>query len=151
MEWGISPLTMPPKAIINLHSAGGENSERALAPQPTAISLLTGALTADTYKEILAVSGAGVITICAACTKDTTSRTLGLKIVIDGVTVFDAVTNAITTVYHGIIAIGGGDTEATSIYLEPEPIPFYESLSVSVKSSVEETDKSYLIYAYRTV
>ena len=58
---------------------------------PSPQSVLTGALTAGTYKEILSVTGAGVISLCAGFTADKTTRTVGLKLVVDGITVFDAV------------------------------------------------------------
>jgi len=146
-----SPLTSPPLSIINKYSSGGVQSDFSLACE-ISVATLSGALTANTYKELIGIpSGAGVVTICAVRVADTTSRTLGLQVIIDGVTVFDAVSDAITSNGVGIIAIGGGVSvpSSTVTYLLPEPIVFNNSLSISVKSSLSETNKVALLSAYR--
>ena len=139
----------PPKSIVNYCSGGGVQLQISGPPNIKAYS--SGALTADTYKELISVTGGGVVQ-CAMCrTMDTTSRTVGLKIVIDGVTVFDAVSSAITASNKGLIAIGGGGPESTySVPLHAEPQPFFSSLSISIKSSVSETDKVELLCNYTT-
>jgi len=78
---------------------------------------------------------------------DTTSRTIGLKVVIDGVTVFDATTNSLTLTAMGIVAVGGMDLTIVN----PEEVPFNVSLAVWIKSSLSETDKIGTYITYRTI
>lgn len=132
---------MPPTSIVNLQSGGG--GALVVANSGAKITL-SGALTANTYKEILSVTGRGVFYNLYAISMDTTSRTIGLKIVIDEVTVFDAVSGALTSASNGIAAGGCGGTYGATII----PIYFNKSLVASVKSSLSETDKVGLGHIY---
>lgn len=146
-----SPLTSPPAVIVNRYSAGGVHFVSNISANTSFENILSGALTATTYKEVLGISGAGVISIALAYAVDTTSRTIGLKLIFDGqaVAAFDAVTDAITTTGHGLFAIGIMDI--ASVVILPEPMVFYSSLSILVKSSLNETDKISLGVLYRTI
>ena len=91
-----------------------------------------------------------MVSLCGATAMDATSRTVSLKVVIDGVTIFDAASKAGTqNSDNPIIAIGLNNSSEGSVALEP--IVFNSSLSISVKSNIEETDKVRLSYVYRTV
>lgn len=148
---------LPVTSIVNEFSGGGVKSTLPIfvvAPAAAGYGIckvaLSGALTADTYKELLSISGAGIIDICAAVALDGTTRTIGLKVVIDGVTVFYAVSAAITTAGQGIVAIGiTQGYDANFLYTVPQPCVFSASLSISVKSSLSETDLVQLGYNYR--
>lgn len=142
-----SPLLLPPTMIVNRYSAGGATSQIALFNDEI-LFVASGALSAGVYKEILLVSGRGVIQICAAVRADATSRQVGLKVVIDGVTVFDAYDADTAATSKGLVAIGI-PTGASGAIL-PSPKPFTSSLSISVKSSLDETDKIKLLYDYYT-
>ena len=131
----------PPTSIINRNSGGGTSDAFV---QGSNIRILSGALTAATYKQVLTVTGVGIIATLAAVTIDGTSRSIGLKVVIDGVTVFDATTNALVAGNIGLAAVGG-------MNLSPEAVPFNVSLAVWVKSSLSETDKVGMYIAYRTM
>jgi len=134
----------PPTSIINRHSGGGASNG---VTQGNSLQILSGALTAATYKQVLTVTGGGIISILSAATMDTTSRTIGLKVVIDGVTVFDATTNSLTLTAMGIVAVGGMDLTIVN----PEEVPFNVSLAVWIKSSLSETDKIGTYITYRTI
>ena len=125
-------------AITNFWSGGGAAVKSLATPMDVIKGILSGALTADTYKEILAISGSGVIDICFAISKDATSRVISLKVVIDGITAFDAASASFAQTNCGIIAIG---VTGDGALIVPEPMVFNESLSISVKSSLSETDK----------
>ncbi len=143
-------VSKPPatKSIVNYYSSGGVAFDGNLQTTTTGKNTLSGALTANTYKDIVTVTGAGVLHSCAAIAVDATSRTIGIKIVIDGTAVFDAVSSAVTAQYDGLVAIGILDPGA---YVSlPVDIFFNSSLVISVKSSLSETDKVTLIYAYET-
>ena len=108
----------------------------------------SGALTADTYSELLSYSGSGTIQFLSLRALDTTARTITLKLVLDGVTVFE-VGKACTATSHGVQAIGAYAYSAgTYLNISFENVPFNSSMSVSVKSTLSETDKSQLAYAY---
>ncbi len=135
--------TTPPTSIINKHSAGGASvgdASNYISNLGLSKQFLSGALTATVYKEVLAVSDSGVISWCSAYTINATARTIGLKIVIDGVTVFDAVTNSVSTTSHGIVAIGETHSMGGSTTNTLGRIFFNTSLSVQVKSSLSETN-----------
>ena len=110
---------------------------------------LSGGLTADTYKEIASFSVPGTLRLCGMRTEDATSRTIGLKIVIDGRTVFDSVSPTMTTIREGFFAVGGsfGIITTAAAVIAFENIRFNASLSVQIKSSLTETDKISLIHA----
>ncbi|MFH1010335.1 MAG: hypothetical protein V1784_03770 [bacterium] len=143
-------LSRVPASLVNHVAAGGVLNATLISPATTgAKSVLSGAVTANTYKEILAITGAGLLEFCAANTQDTTSRTVGLKIVADGVTIFDAVSSATSSATLGIVAVGGNGNGGVS-YPIAFPVPFNVSLSVQIKSSISETDKIAALYSYRT-
>lgn len=129
---------MPPTSIVNRQSGGGDSLN---VQNYGAKITLSGALTANTYKEILSVTGRGVFYSLYAISMDTTSRTIGLKIVIDEVTVFDAVSGTLTSASNGIAAGGYSNNIVIPIY-------FNKSLVASVKSSLSETDKVGLGHIY---
>ena len=111
----------------------------------------TGALTAGVLSSsLLSISGtAGALSDCAIHTTDATSRTLRIQIVADGVTVFDAISAATTTIGAGIWAVSGGQASTAQPVIS-QPIVFNSTLTVKVASSVSETDKTKLSYAYVT-
>jgi len=143
-------LNAPPKSIVNQFSSGGVIGA-GIADANGAKQVLSGALTAATYKELLAISGSGVLEMAYAKAMDATSRTVGLKIIIDGTTVFDAVSGTTTTADTCVLAVGNRGYFAAGInsYLTRGAVPFNSSLSIQAKSSLSETDKVAVGYAYR--
>jgi hypothetical protein len=138
----------PPKSIINYFSDGGTHAGVTQA-KTAGKQYLSGNPGADTYNEVLAVSSPGVLDICLACPVDATERTVGLKVVIDGTTVFDAVTDALTSADNGIVAVG--IPQPGSWYgVAPQPLSF-NTLSVSVKTSIAENNKAVVTAVYRTI
>lgn len=149
LNLGSNVKLKPPKDIQNKASAGGAT---AISTLPYAdntnlnqIITLSGALTAATYKEMLTVSGSGVLQLAYVSTVDATSRTVGIKIIIDGTTIFDEITAAITAGSSGILAAGMILGEGV---LVPVSYPFHSSLSISIKSSLSETNKIAIGYIY---
>src|SRR5574340_415716 len=93
----------PPKSIVNRFSGGGV-SIASINAYFAEKEILSGALTANTLKTLLSISGAGALKMLTVYTKDATARTLRLKITIDGVVVFDATSNSITAANSGLVA-----------------------------------------------
>lgn len=124
-------------SVVNAFSSGGVSA--ASVPLASAREVLSGALTATTLKELLSVTGGGELPHLSAYAKDLTSRTVRLVVIADGVTCFDATSGATGANGQGILAAGvvGG---------QGAPIRFNSSLSVSVASSLSETDKVAIAY-----
>ena len=152
-------LNAPPKVIVNGCSDGTLLSVSSGGTTPggldsiSAKKYLSGALTAGAYKELVSITGAGVINAAFVqpVMGDTTSRTIGLKITIDGVDVFSAISAASTIASDGLVGIGL--TSAGRIgfaMITPEPKIFNLSLSISIRSSLTETDKLLLQIDYHT-
>ena len=152
-QWNISPLTAPPKVIVNYCSDG------SLAPVYTYISnsakTYNTALDAGVLTEILAVSGAGVVDLALVYKTDVTERAITLKVVIDGVTAFNATSAADTTANNALIAVGiysRTDGTLNGGGINPQPMVFNSSLSISIKSSIGEVSgKLVTNISYRTI
>lgn len=145
-----SPLLRPPVSVYNGFSAGAASMAN-MSSEPgggygSAKYILSGALTANVYKEVLAVAGAGVAQVITAMSLDATLRNIGLKVVIDGVTVFDAVTDNLTTAQKGLLAVG--NKVATANIVNHGSVPFNSSLSVQVKSTLTESNLVAAVVAY---
>lgn len=109
----------------------------------TSRHLLSGSLTINTYLEIVSISTGGWLRLCGIASVDSVTRTLGLKIIMDGATIFDEVGPSFGTADAGYWAVGAGSTLTSNAL---EYINFNSSLSISVKSSLSETDKIALLY-----
>jgi len=140
----------PPTSIVRATSSAGATGTVLVAGLGGEKATLSGALTANTLKTMLNISGAGVLKACAVQALDTTSRTLRLKITFDGVVVFDPGASAAnTTKNSAIVGVGGITTyNPTTFILAFERIPFNTSCLVEIASSLSETDTLALLYAY---
>lgn len=135
-------------SIVNYFSAGGVSANDVNASQSTnAREVLSGALTAATLTTVLSITGAGSLAYLSAYTKDTTTRTVRLVVIADGVTVFDATTNSIAVALRGLIAAGCIPSTATP---GGAAVYFSQSCSVRVASSLSETDKVAIAYQLET-
>ena len=132
-------------SIVNAHSSGSTFSDSLDARSVNgAREVLSGALTANTLATLLTITGAGSVPMLSAYTKNITSRTVRLVVEVDGVSVFDATSSAITLASNGIFAAG----HATSAGITPgAPIVFSSSLVVKVASSLTETNLIAIGYA----
>lgn len=130
----------PTKSVVNAFSSGGASVAGLAASSVTnmAKETLSGALTANTLKTLLTVSTPGQSGYLVAYAKDTTSRTIRLRVTVDGAVVFDATSNAITVVGTGLAVVASGAATAVG---SSEPIRWNSSLVVEVASSITETDK----------
>lgn len=131
-------LLSPPTSIINSFSDGGNKSIWA-SINTHGKQYLSGALTADIYKSVFSATGKGLINYAAVASIDATSRSLGLKIIIDGnpTPAFEAISSAVNSANGGFPAIGlnyGGE-------VHPQPVPYEKSIEIQVSSTITETDK----------
>ena len=138
-------------SIVNNDSAG--STQRASLATPAGCKMYaSGVNTANALATILSISGAGCVNFVSAYTVDTTSRTVRLKITVDGVVIFDATSAAINSTASGIVGIGsyasaGGGVEIPQF----QPVVFKASLLVEVATSVaSETSKITTAINYET-
>jgi hypothetical protein len=152
-QFALSPIQRPPIELVNAHSDGNAFARFIWYSMYNTMvkAVLSGALTADTYKTMLDITGSGVIGVCGVATVDNTSRAVGLKITIDGTVAFEAVSSATTVVNAGIFGIGGAIITSTSVYGNniSELVVFNTSLKVEISSTLNETDKVRVLYNYK--
>lgn len=137
---------LPPTAIVNGFSTDGYTVPVAdFVTNRIAHgikSILSGALTAATLKTLLSITGGGVLKYCGLAAVDATSRTLRLRITIDGTVVFDSTSAASTIANAGCHAVGSHQfVTATAGAGTRDRISFATSLLIEVASSLSETDK----------
>ena len=130
------------KSIVNGFSSSGWTP--VLVSVSGGRNLLSGALTAATLKTLLSVSGAGEAASLALTGVDSSARTLRLRVVVDGVPVFDSTSTSASTAGTGCL-IGAG-VGSTNVVFNGSSIRFLTSLEVQVASSLTETDKLQLAY-----
>lgn len=111
-------------------------------------SVLSGAVTASTYKTILSITGSGVINFLGARTINSTAKIAALRVTIDGVVVFDGTTTSFAQANRVICALGflTHVTASGVNYLSYNPVAFNQSFLVEIMSSLTETDQTQLVY-----
>jgi hypothetical protein len=135
------------RSIVNFCSSGATSlaSINGNGATNCAREVLSGALTAATLKDIVSITGGGSISYLSAYAKNATSRTVRLVVVLDGVTVFDATSSAVTANGSGLMAVGTG--AGSSTYIQAAPIRWNSSCVIRVASSLTETDNVAVAYS----
>jgi len=129
------------RSIVNGYSSGGVISGAMSFGSNAAKTTASGALTANTLATVVTVTGQGYASMIAAVVDDTTSRTVRLVVIVDGVTAFDATSSTTTTANTGLVAVGSITTvNGSPVLLDGPPIRFNASLVIRVASSLTETD-----------
>jgi hypothetical protein len=136
---GSGPVT----SIVNYFSGGGVSTAANIATNANnnAKEILSGALTANTLASLpgFPLTGRGRLNLLTAYAKDATSRTIRVQVIVDGTTLYDATSDAITNSGSGVVPVGVV-TAATGA-LEMQPIDFQTSLDIKIASSLSETNK----------
>lgn len=144
---GSAARRRPVTSIVNYYSAGGVSGQFGYGGGIAEIAanvrgVLSGALTANTLATVINRTGAGAVFFLAATVMDTTSRTVRIKVTVDGTVVFDATSNAITTVQTGMQVVGSGlFYSVTQFFARPGYLEYDTSFKVEIASSLTETDK----------
>lgn len=126
-------------SIVNRDSAGSTQTIAVdyAGPPSGCKAYASSSVAANALQDMLSITGRGVLNFVAAHTNDTTSRTVRLKITVDGTSVFDATSSAITTSGNGVVGIGcvvGAATTPCVVVFQP--VRFYASCLVQIASSV---------------
>jgi hypothetical protein len=143
----MSPTDKPPTSI-NGRSNTTTTSISTADAQVLGAPVASGAMTANTYKSVLTLSAPGVLKLAAVWTTDSTSRAIGIQIIIDGVTAIDLTGAAVAQASRGLCPVGIlGLIQGIAAL---DRIPF-NTLTVQIKSSVTETDKLQSLILYDLV
>ena len=139
----------PVKTIVNGFSSGGTHTQVPTASVMQSLKeTLSGALTANTLATALSITGAGSLEFLCLGTKDTTARTVRMKITLDGNVAFDSTSDSVSTANYGIIGVGF--CSSNSSVMDTGDIYFNVSCLVEIASSLSETDKISIRYQYKT-
>jgi len=147
----------PSKNIVNDSSTSGF-ALRWVTGNTTLVygaqQILSGALTANTLKTVLSITGSGTLDFLAAIVMDSTSRSLRARATIDGIVVFDSTSAAgVSSVGAGCVIAGGrvlSDVTTNSMAIPSGNVIFNSSLLIEVASSLTETDKLAIYTSYKT-
>lgn len=147
-----SPILRPPTSLVNARTVASNVPGELLSTiSDVARVTLSGALTANTLKTMLTITGRGVLDIIGYGTVDATARTVRVQITIDGTVVANVTSGSIATANTGGILIGaviGNNTIPSFVFGR---IPFNVSCLVEIASSLTETDKVRFYDAYQLV
>ena len=124
-------------AIVNGYNVGGNTGASGIA---AGVEALSGALTANTFATVLSVTGSGEVPLLSCYCKDSTSRTLRMRVTVDGVVVFNPTASA-AIASNGAGIFAAGQFTAVGVFAQGTPIRYSSSLLVEVASSLTETDK----------
>ena len=131
----IKPVT----SIVNGGSATVANANNAISAANCSVTL-SGPTTAGTLKTAYSATGAGRVNFLAASCLDATSRTIRIKVTINGSYVaYDKTSSAISASGSGVVAIGSAVTGGSSVCLQP--IDYTSGVLIEFASSLTETDK----------
>jgi hypothetical protein len=135
--------------IVNEYSSGNA-SKNNLTTGTQGVLATSGAGTGGSLGTVLSVTGAGYVTYLVAFSNSATpTHTIRCKVIVDGVTVFDATSDTITTTAgRGMTVVDTIPSDPT--YADPSglPIRFNSSFVVQIASSVSGTDYAGIRYEY---
>jgi hypothetical protein len=113
----------------------------------------TGSTTAGVYKQMVSVTGSGVLKFAAFLIGTSNSQIFKLRIVLDGVTALEIVTpnaNMTSRMIPGVGSVYYDDGTTGIITPTFEDIPFNSSLSIDVSTGNTEGGAGSLSYKYHT-
>lgn len=122
----------------------GRSLPAAAASAPGNVSGVTlttsGAVTANTLKTVLSVTGKGALTWLGVRTENTSAKTARIRITLDGVVVYDSTSPSDSTSGRWSIAHGAADGSNWWPAIEGIPLMYEASLLVQYACSITETD-----------
>lgn len=107
-----------------------------------------GTLTADTWKQVETMTGAGVVQYAVVRQNSTSSQMISARLVVDSVVVNQISAATGTQDNNGIVLCGGNAIGNVIAGLSAGFIPFNESAVLEVKSSVNRTAGSSITYTF---
>lgn len=149
-------LRVPTTYVGNTASSAGGGSY-PVVPSPAAnLKFITGgALTANTYKTLLSITGSGILRF-AALQFTTDTQSAKMRITIDGVQLIEFVQQAASTLSNRFMPLVGSalaasaDTTIQTFAVNMDNIPFNSSLLIEAQSSTATTNAVGLLTNYLT-
>ena len=122
-------------SIVNKWSAGSVALSANQHSVPNCKSYASSSVAVNALQTMLSISsGRGVLNFVSAYVGSATSRTVRIKVTIDGTVIFDATSAATTTTNDGMVAIGSyGIATLVATF---QPVEFKSSCLVEIASSV---------------
>ena len=130
-------------AVTSMVSALSTSTSLAFtsaAQSANAVTALSGAMTAGTLKTAYQASGKGRVNFFAVGVNDATSRTVRVRITVNGTVVFDKTSSTIVNNGQAVVAIGG-ISSASGNPIVFQPIDYTNGVLIEIASSLTETDK----------
>lgn len=118
-----------------------EGSLSILSGYAQCATAASGAMTAGVLKAALTLTGRGRMNWFAAWNATAVSRTIRVKVTLDGNVVYDKTTPGSATSGVGLLAIGAGNAAAgVSSSVAFQPLDYRVSCLIEVANSLSETD-----------
>lgn len=134
------------RAIFNKQAISG-TAGGSISTHIEGINTLSGAMTLNTLKSFLSVSGTGgEMPVLSVRTNDATARTIRVKITVDGVA-YDFTSTSINSSGWGV-TLAGSNSSANPNFTPP--IRWKSTFVIEIASSVTETDKLTIEWIYNT-
>lgn len=139
----------PIGSIVNNFSTSGASGANLTNVSAAGKEYLSGALTANTLATVLSVTVGGTVNLVAVRSVNGTTRTIRVKITLDGVVVFDATSASIAVANTGVVPVGFV-RYSTDLAVTFQPISFSKSMLIEIASSLTETDLLNTVVNYHT-
>lgn len=127
----------PVSSIVNYFSDGGVGTGYAISAGTGNNCLPVfagGAYTANTLQTIISHTGRGRVNFLTVYQTNGTSRTMRMKVTVDGTVIFDATSASALSSGSGMVVVGTMTTSSAVF----QPIDYQESLLIEVASSLSE-------------
>jgi hypothetical protein len=126
------------KSLYNAFTSAGYTALNGMASNFLAKVANSGAMTANTLKDLLNESGsAGYVSQLSIFSNDVTARTLRIVVIVDGTTIYDFTSASFANAQTGACLAG---IVGTFSYMLP-PIYYTNSIRIQYATNVNETDK----------
>lgn len=123
--------------VVNAANAFG-----FVAPNANALTALSGAMTAGALKTAYSATGKGRLNFFAVGTNDATSRTIRIKVTVNGSSVlFDKTSTALAANGALVAAIGAVNPSVSGYPVTFQSIDYSNGILIEFASSLTETDK----------
>jgi len=147
MSGNLSDFGLSGKRVLSL-PCGWQGPFSTIAMSSPRVVTASGPVTATVRKTIFSVSGAaGRLDALMVQSTNSTSKTMTMRIVRDGVEIFLTATATVATT-NSFVALGDVVSGTTSSVLS-DPIEWDNSILIEYTSSVTETDGANISYKYR--
>jgi hypothetical protein len=145
---------MVPRTLVNAFSSNGwlfSAMVNTANPVQNVQSVPVGSVTANTLKQVLSITGPGVLEQLHYLNNNVNSRTIRLRLVLDGVVVLDGTSALIGSAGLAMLVAGGFNNIQNPPGVQPDEIPFKVSCVLWYASSVTEATPGTVLWSARGI